>query len=52
MMRTHRNQLTRWGEIMKEYIKAFAVFLAMAAVTKLLVVPVAQKANVPVLKDL
>jgi hypothetical protein len=37
---------------MKHYVKAYAMFLAFAAVTTLIVRPAAVRFNVPLLKDL
>lgn len=37
---------------MKQYLKGYLMFLAFAAVTTLVVRPMAQKANIPLLKDL
>lgn len=37
---------------MKQYVKGYAMFLAFALVTTLLVRPTAQKMNIPLLKDL
>jgi hypothetical protein len=36
----------------KQYLKGYAMFVAFALVTSLLVRPMAQKANIPLLKDL
>jgi hypothetical protein len=36
----------------KTYLKSYAVFLAMIAVTKLIVVPQAKAMNIPLVKDL
>ena len=36
----------------KQYVKGYAMFLAFALVTTLLVRPTAQKMNIPLLKDL
>lgn len=37
---------------MKTYLKSYAVFLAMMAVTALIVRPTAAKMNIPFIKDL